>query len=161
MIYQLTLNILDDNTAFRWYYNNRVDSKRCFRSIAWSNLFKITKGAAHVDQEMEDILLGKFNTLRSEIQCLEPDIIVLTVGSFSKEREDVWDDGLRNVLDDPELRIIQIENHIARVSGDGLDQAIMIRTPHPHPGSWGKGWSDPVKYKFLYNSLKKAMPSRP
>jgi len=149
LVYRLTPYILDINDNYRLGRRpeyNRENLKRCFYSIAWTNLFKIGVTRGNPNRQMENFLLQEFNTLPSEIECLEPDVVVLLTGES-------YDHHLNNVFLKSNKREISegiAKEEIARLESDD-DKAIIVRTPHPR--EWRKlGWRN---LESLYDYLRK------
>jgi hypothetical protein len=87
-IYRLTGNFLCDRHL--WDYKRPVKdhererqlSEKCFRSIAWSNVFMVGAPKAkrgNPNQELIDVQ-KKENTLNEELRILEPDVAIFSTG---------------------------------------------------------------------------------
>jgi hypothetical protein len=90
--YRLAGNFLCDRQVSD-YKRDRQMSEKCFRAIAWSNVFKV--GAPKVkrgnpNKELISVQ-KKENTLKEELEMLEPDVVVFSTGRG-------YDDHLRDFL---------------------------------------------------------------
>lgn len=118
-IYNLVTALLIGNDNL---YPEREEnaSKKCFSSIAWTNVFKIGVTRGNPDRQMAEFLLTQFNTLPAEISMLKPDIVVFATGL-------PYDEYLKRIF--PRLRIVPIESGIAKLEGVD-DKALTLRTKH-------------------------------
>jgi len=81
VIYQLTTSVQQDKSELAEYIRKKSWSDKCFNSIAWTNIFKISKKDGNPESEkFIDFLLENVNTLKEEISILEPDIIIFSTG---------------------------------------------------------------------------------
>jgi len=147
-IYKLTVSVQQKKPELFSYVGvekSGLFSRECFASIAWSNVFKISRLESNPDKRMREFLVeSTFNTLQVEIENLDPDLIVFLTG-------DTYDSYLRQVF--PELvKEAQITDGVTakevyRLSGV-RDRAIVIRGPHPRN-------APTEKLSQLYDYLKK------
>lgn len=80
-IYRLTGNLLLDRPVSK-YKREQQASERCFRSIAWSNVFKV--GATKTERGNPNQTLISIqkahNTLEEEIDVLQPNLVIFSTG---------------------------------------------------------------------------------
>lgn len=99
-------------------------------------------GSGNPDPDMENFLLKYFNTLREEIECLNPSAVILMTG---KNYDECLEFTFPNYTLLPIIKNIGTEE-IARLGGV---PGIVIRTPHP------QGWEGIYeKIGLLYNYLR-------
>jgi hypothetical protein len=57
-------------------------SEKCFRSIAWSNVFKVGPPKAKRGNPNQELIAvqKKENTLKEELEILEPDVVIFSTG---------------------------------------------------------------------------------
>jgi hypothetical protein len=125
-VYKLTVSIQRDIPQLFSYFGieeNKEFSRKCFSSIVWSNIFKISRINDNPDERMCKFLLGStFNTLEEEFNCLTPDLIVFFTA-------DSWDCYLEDTFH-RQIRKIKVTDGVCRLMGV-YDKAIVIRAPHP------------------------------
>jgi len=148
-IYRLTVSIQNDTPElFRdvGIIKSRKLSEDCFNSIAWTNFFKIfwMEKKSNLDIEMQNFLIGGvFNTLKDEIDCLKPDMIIFFTGfSYGGDLRRVLGDWKPTVNKGAFMRIELLNKKM-----EGLnDRAVVILSRHPQGGR-----TDELKelYKFL------------
>lgn len=162
VVFQLAPYIMDGNPVLgeRPDYT-KENSERCFYSFAWSNLCKIGFVRGNPDEDMMYFQIRSFNTLRKEIECLEPDIIIFMTGWYKESDTGLlWDRCLRDTFSasEVELRFEEIgygipEIEIARVRADCINnRVIMVRTSHPQGWRGRRG-----RLKSLYEYLRKEL----
>lgn len=79
-IYSLTCR-LSCGRADLSYEREADQARRCFATIAWTNLFKVGTVAGNPDGRMAELLLTHLNTLPDEIRILRPRVVVFSTGS--------------------------------------------------------------------------------
>jgi len=124
-------------------------SRKCFRSIAWTNIFKICTQEENSnvcpppDSKMKNFLLTDFCTLEYEIEQLRPDLIVFSTGPR-------YDNYLEKIFT-PKINIIStIHRGISEVKGLTITA---FRTYH-------FGHRKPRPYELLDKLIELSFPSK-
>jgi hypothetical protein len=134
-IYQLSGKLLMDHPVAD-YKRERRRSEEVFRSIAWSNVFKVgalkskggnpNKKLINIQKE-ENKKEG--NTLEEEINVLQPNVAIFSTGpSYDKHIEDLLDRSMKDV-DPKHLKKGVDPEHLKIKEIEGLD-TLAFRTYH-------------------------------
>jgi hypothetical protein len=99
---------------------NRELSAECFKGIAWTNVFKVGNARGNPDGVMREFLLENFNTLRGEIERIEPEIVVFSTGS-------TYDKFLQRSLN---AQVVSPAERVSEVEGLPSFVKLAIRTSH-------------------------------
>jgi len=123
-IYVLTTSIFEGK--FFDYKRDHQKAEMAFKSICWTNVFKISSKNGNPPNRLIQHLLEieeKENLFIEDIKSLKPNIIIFSTGS-------PYDEYLRRLL--PGLKINEIdkgENDIAKLNFEDFD-GLAIRTTH-------------------------------
>lgn len=110
-IYRLTGNLLLDCPVSE-YKRERQVSEKCFRSIAWSNVFKV--GATKAERGNPNPKLISFqkahNTLEAEINILQPNIVIFSTGpTYDRYLKDLLPNSTLRDADPDDLGVKEVE----------------------------------------------------
>ncbi|MGE5675899.1 MAG: uracil-DNA glycosylase family protein [Mycobacterium leprae] len=117
--YALLSSLLDGADQVTSKYD-RQRSERTFRSIAWTNLFKIGLRDDNPDESMTSLLKSQANWLERELELLKPGLVLFSTGT-------AYDHHLTSMLP---FRWGPESGKVTRLYLNGQETPVIYRTPH-------------------------------
>jgi hypothetical protein len=126
-IYRLTGQCLYGYSASKSEYKReRQRSEKCFRSIAWSNVFKVgalKSEGGNPKKKLRDIQKEE-NTLKEEINELQPDVAIFSTGP------DEYDKHIKDLLPNTSMEDVGPEHEHLKIKEIECLDTLAFRTYH-------------------------------